>query len=150
MSDYEPSLVDTNVLVYSASPSALQHEASRALLESEIQLCITPQVLAEFYAVVTNPRRVTVPFSATEARAFIEELISRLEILPLMPMVVRRWTDLAERYGVTGARVFDLQLAATMIENGVKRIYTYNRADFEIVADLEVLTPEELRPSPSV
>ena len=97
MSDYEPSLVDTNVLVYSASLSALQHEPSRALLDSEIKLCITPQVLAEFYAVATNPRRVTVPFSASEARAIIEELISRLEILPLMPAAVRRWTDLTER-----------------------------------------------------
>jgi len=35
-----------------------------------------------------------------------------------------------------------------MIENGVKRIYTYNRADFEILADLEVLTPEELLTCP--
>jgi len=38
--------------------------------------------------------------------------------------------------------VFDLQLAATMIENGVRRIYTYDRADFEILAELDVLTPE--------
>jgi predicted nucleic acid-binding protein len=38
--------------------------------------------------------------------------------------------------------VFDLQLAATTIENGVRRIYTYNRADFETVEELDVLTPE--------
>jgi predicted nucleic acid-binding protein len=59
------------------------------------------------------------------------------------PSAVRRWTELADRHNVTGAKVFDLQLAATMIENGVKHIYTYNRADFESLAEIQVLTPEE-------
>lgn len=83
------------------------------------------------------------PFTPSEARAFVDEIISRMEILPLPPSAVRRWTELAERHSITGTKVFDLQLAATMIENGVKRIYTYNRADFEIVPDLQVLTPED-------
>ncbi len=65
-----------------------------------------------------------------------------MEVLPVPPAVVSRWTELAERHNVTGARVFDLQLAATMIENGVRRIYTYNRADFETLEELDVLTPE--------
>ncbi len=145
MAGDEASLVDANILVYAASPTVIQHQASRALLESELNLCVAPQVFAEFYAVVTSPRRVTVPFSPTEARAFINELVPRLDILPVPPAVVRRWTELAEHHRVTGANVFDLQLAATMIENGVKRIYTYNRADFEIVRELEVLTPEDAR-----
>jgi predicted nucleic acid-binding protein len=42
---------------------------------------------------------------------------------------------------VTGPDVFDFQIAATMIGNGVSRIYTYNRRDFEKVAGIEVLTP---------
>lgn len=65
-----------------------------------------------------------------------------MEILPVSAAVVSRWTELAERHRITGANVFDLQLAATMIENGVRRIYTYNRADFESLAELDVLTPE--------
>lgn len=105
MTEDEPSLLDTNVLVYSASPSALQHQASRALLESKIKLCVAPQVLAEFYGVVTNPRRVTVPFSPSEARAFIRELASRVEVLPVPPSVVPRWTELAERHAIAGEGV---------------------------------------------
>jgi predicted nucleic acid-binding protein len=142
MAGAESSLVDANILVYAASPTAVQHQASRALLESELNLCVAPQVFAEFYAVVTNARRVTVPFTPTEARAFITELARHLEVLPVPAAVVSRWTELAERHKVTGANVFDLQLAATMIENGVRRIYTYNPADFEILGELDVLTPE--------
>lgn len=104
MTEDEPALVDINVLVYSASRSALQHQASRALLESEIRLCVAPQVLAEFYAVVTNPRRVTVPFNPSEARAFVDELISRMEILPVPSAVVRRWSELAEPISSHGSQ----------------------------------------------
>jgi predicted nucleic acid-binding protein len=141
MIEDERALVDANILVYAASPSALQHQPSRSLLESDVRLCVAPQVLAEFYAVVTDRRRVTVPFTPTEAQAFISELISRVEVLPVPASVVSRWIGLAERHGVVGADIFDLQLAATILENGISRIYTYNRADFERLRDLIVLTP---------
>jgi predicted nucleic acid-binding protein len=55
--------------------------------------------------------------------------------------VVVRWAELGEKHNVTGADVFDLQLVATMLEHGVRRIYTYNRDDFLPFGDLEVLTP---------
>lgn len=41
------------------------------------------------------------------------------------------------------SKYFDLQLAATMLENDIYRIYTYNRADFSFLPHLEVLTPRE-------
>jgi predicted nucleic acid-binding protein len=137
----EPSLVDANILVYAASPAVPEYAASRALLESARKLCVSSQVFAEFYSVVTNPRRVTVPFAPAEARAFIGAVLPRFDVLPVTAAVVVCWADLAEKHRVTGADVFDLQLVATMLENGVRRIYTYNRRDFEPFANLEVLTP---------
>jgi predicted nucleic acid-binding protein len=57
MSGDDLSLVDTNILVYAASPAAAQYRSSRALLESGASsLCVAPQVLAEFYSV--PPQRV--------------------------------------------------------------------------------------------
>lgn len=137
----ERSFLDANILVYAATPAAPQYQASRALLESDAKLCVSPQVFAEFYSVVTNPRRVTAPFTPEEARAFISVLLSQLDVLPIPGTVVARWAELAEKHGVTRADVFDLQLAATMLENGVRRIYTYNRGDFEPFSELDVVTP---------
>lgn len=137
----ERSLVDANILIYAASPAVPQYQASRGLLESDTKLCVSPQVFAEFYSVVTNPRRVTVPFTPAEARAFIGALLPRLDVLPMIGAVVVRWVELAEKHGVTGADVFDVQLVATMLENDVRRIYTYNRGDFEPFGELEVVTP---------
>lgn len=142
MSD-ERCLLDANILIYAASPSAPQHISCRQLLEAPQNLCVTPQVLAEFYSVVTNPKRVSIPFTPSEARTFVAELITRLEILPIPAAVVNRWSDWVERHAITGANIFDLQLAATMLENNIYRIYTYNRADFSFLPQLEVLTPRE-------
>jgi len=37
--------------------------------------------------------------------------------------------------------VFDLQLVATLMANGVRRICTFNRKDFETFTGLEIITP---------
>jgi predicted nucleic acid-binding protein len=40
-----------------------------------------------------------------------------------------------------GGAVYDLQLIATLVANGVDRICTFNRADFEGFPGLQVVTP---------
>jgi predicted nucleic acid-binding protein len=64
----EPGIVDANVLVYAFNADAPQHLVSRRLLDEARAgatiLYVTSQILCEFYAVVTNPRRVTSPRSS--------------------------------------------------------------------------------------
>jgi predicted nucleic acid-binding protein len=48
---------------------------------------------------------------------------------------------LLARHAVEGAGVFDLQIVATMLANGVQRIYTFNRGDFQVFAELTVVAP---------
>jgi len=141
-----PALVDTNVLVYALLPDVPEHAASRALLDraqnGDASLCVTPQVFAEFYAVVTDSRRVTVPRQPAEALDAIRQYLTLpgLRLLPV-PDVVTRWVKLVEDHPVTRGAVFDRQLAGTMLGNGVTRIYTYNRPDFEVLEGIEALTP---------
>ena len=67
------ALIDTNVLVHSFYNEQPQYPAAVRLRDSaqedEAALCIAPQTVAEFYAVVTNPRRVSAPFASAEALA---------------------------------------------------------------------------------
>jgi hypothetical protein len=68
--------VDTNVLVYAVFPAMPEHAASRTLVDTAkatgADLCFAPQNLIEFYAVVTDPRRVTQPKSSDEALQAID------------------------------------------------------------------------------
>jgi hypothetical protein len=55
--------------------------------------------------------------------------------------VVAGWIQLLGRHTVEGAGVFDLQIIATVLANGVQRIYTFKPADFQVFAELSVVAP---------
>lgn len=73
----ELAMLDTNILVYAYYEDAPQYPAAFPLLDRAQEpgalVCVSPQVLAEFYAVITNPRRVSAPFTPDEALAESEE-----------------------------------------------------------------------------
>jgi predicted nucleic acid-binding protein len=75
-SDDASFFVDANVLVYAALKDDSRHEVSKALLKDAGRgaLHISSQILAEFYSTVTSPKRVTSPYSPSEAVDFIETL----------------------------------------------------------------------------
>jgi predicted nucleic acid-binding protein len=142
MTAFERAFVDTNVLVYAAFDSESQHVACRELLRSPEFLCASPQVFAEFYAVVTNRRRVASPFAPGEARRFILDVLPRFEILPIPGLVISQWVDWAGQFAITGGDIFDAQIVATMLASGVRKIYTYNHQDFERYPGLAVVSPD--------
>jgi predicted nucleic acid-binding protein len=101
-------------------------------------------VLLEFFAVVTNPRRVEHPRSPEEARAEIDKYVRAAAIRTIHPGedILGRTLALLEQHPqVTRQDIFDLFLVATMFANSVTRIYTYNRDHFTRFEGIEVLTP---------
>ena len=85
----EPGIVDANVLVYAFYTDAEHHPASRQLLErgheSGASLRITSQVLAEFFSIVTNRKRVTLARSPADAVSAIEAIVA-LPGMTVLPM----------------------------------------------------------------
>ena len=139
--------VDANILMYALYRDAPQHAASRAFLErakqGDLTPCFTSQTLAEFFSIVTSARRVSAPRTPEEAVGAIQSLLALpgTTILPVPADVPSRWLDLLTRHPVRGGAIFDLQLIATLMANGVERICTFNRQDFEGFPGLQVLTP---------
>jgi toxin-antitoxin system PIN domain toxin len=146
----ESALLDTNVLVYGYFMESPQHEASRALLDkaqdADANLCIAPQNLVEFFSIVTSPRRVTKAKTPAEAVTLVDELLALpgLMLLTVPADVVARWLQILRQCSAKGRAVFDLQLAATMLGNGVGKLYTYNLADFQGISGIQAVIP----PSP--
>lgn len=140
-------LLDTNVLVYALDNSSEHHAASRAILEQaqspDAGLCVTSQSLAEFYSLVTNPKRVASPRTVDEALATVEAIASLpgLTVLPVPFDVVPRWVELCRKSPVKGARIYDLQIIAVMLANGVQRICTFDVEDFAPFKDIQVEVP---------
>ena len=139
-------LIDTNVLVYSVAASAPQRIASRSLIDKakdpSVGFYVFPHILAEFFAIVTNPKRVSPAKTPQEALVVIEQFLALpgLTLLPLPASVVARWIQLIRLRPVKGGKVFDLQTAAGMLIYGMGTIYTYNLADFQGIPGI---TPKE-------
>ena len=147
MMSVEPGIVDTNVLAYATNADAPNHTASRALLDAahnpSARLYLTSQILCEFYSVITNPRRVANPSSPAQASQIVSALLALpgIRILPTPARTATVLMELLQRHPVTGAQIFDLQIVATMKVNNVRRIYTFNTADFAVFPELTVVVP---------
>lgn len=141
------ALLDTNILVYAANEDAPFHGPAQTLrdrgLRGELQLCVASQVLFEFFAVITDSRRIDAPLSCRDAAGEIEMYYHAPQITKIYPGAdtIPLATDLMRRNEVTRQDIFDLYLVATMLSNNITRLYTYNRADFSRFQEIEVLTP---------
>jgi len=147
MTTSELALLDANILIYNHQALSKFHPPSKALLEKglvgEVKLCVCPQVLLEFFSVVTNPRRVTSPINSEEATEEINRYLRAKNILKIYPKddILDITVELLKKYGAKENEIFDLQLAATMLSNNVTRLYTYNQGDFSKFKEIEALTP---------
>jgi predicted nucleic acid-binding protein len=83
MTSVEPGIIDANVLIYAMDADHPHHAASRVLLDaarnSAAILYVTPQILCEFYSIVTNPRRIARPRSSADAMATISSMLAFLQ-----------------------------------------------------------------------
>jgi toxin-antitoxin system PIN domain toxin len=140
-------LLDTNVLVYAVNVDAPQHSSSLAVVQAafdrHILAAVVPQILLEFLAVVTNPRRVTRPLDAAPAWDQVEILRANLPVLGLEPEALTTLGELVIAHRPAGRGIFDLFLAAQMRTHDIRIICTYNGSDFDRVRDVEAVTPED-------
>ncbi len=144
-----PVLVDTNILIRAIQRNHPQmraaRKAMRTLVESGEELCVTSQILAEFWNVCTRPSEVNglgISIGATD------RLMSRVErffrILPDSPEVFRQWRRLIVVHEIRGAKVHDARIAAAMRVAGIRQVLTFNGADFRRFPDVAVLHPADL------
>jgi predicted nucleic acid-binding protein len=146
-----PCLVDSNVLLRWVKPDhndyRLVVEAIDAMLRRDAVLCYTSQNVGKFWNTCTRPLDRNgyglSPQEADHRARFFEE---RLRLLPDGLAVHEEWRRLLVAHGVSGVQVHDARLAAAMRVNGVRRILTFNAADFSRYPDIEAIHPRGARP----
>ena len=138
------AVLDTNILVYAMNSTAPEHGASKALRDKgvagHIEAYVTPQILFEYFAVVTNARFVTTPISGEEALADVESMAAAFNVLTPPADLTNKVVALTRQLGFKGRHIFDVQIAATMLSAGITDIYTYDDR-FEKIPGLVVHRP---------
>ncbi|NLG83979.1 MAG: PIN domain-containing protein [Firmicutes bacterium] len=141
-------LIDTNVLVYAINADAPQHGAARAFVEAaragRWRCGLVPQVLLEFFAVVTDGRRVASPLTPGEA---LEQVAAWRAIFPVFEVGKKALDYLPEVLAekpVKGGGIFDAWLVAQMRAADMETICTYNPGDLTGYEGIRPVTPEEI------
>lgn len=140
--------LDTNVLIPWIVRSAPGHGSARRLVEAELRsdggrIALAPQVCWEFLHVATDPRRFERACTMEEGVALLRALWNARETerLPAPVGVLPRVLELMTTHHLARKRVLDTVLAATLEAAGVRRLATFNTADFECFDFLDLVDP---------
>lgn len=114
----------------------------REILDSNVQLLIAPQVLAEFVHIVSDPRRFQAQLSMADAVAKAQFWWNAAEVKRIFPTEesVTLALDWLQTHKLGRKRILDTHLAATLWVAGARRIITANPDDFRLVG-FEILNP---------
>lgn len=140
--------LDIDVLVAWAMEGAPHHTDVRILVERELarrrgRVVLTPRVMEEFLHVATDRRRFEQPFSMKAAIDYMQELLAVRDVLCIAEQaaVPARMLDLMSSFELGRRRILDTALAATLEAAGVRRLATFNGADFKVFDFIEIVDP---------
>ncbi len=142
-------LVDTNVLLRIAQgthpqrPNAL--ESIVRLTAEDVELCLVPQVLYEFWVAATRPLEVNgLGMDCSAAEQSLDELTQDFRLLRDERGIYGHWRSLIAAHRVHGKVAHDARLVAAMQRHGVQRLLTFNKPDFARFTSIVVFTPAEV------
>ncbi len=143
MSETELALIDTNILVYAYNDAESdKHKIAKGLLEKcwnkEVSYAISSQNIAEFFRIMTEKIQNPLDIGITEQ--IIKDIIkfSNWQVINYDENTILKAVSMHKQIK---KNFWDLLIIATMIENGVFKIYTENIRDFSQFNNIHVINP---------
>jgi predicted nucleic acid-binding protein len=142
-------LLDTNLLCRLAQKAhpfhAVAADAVSMLKDDGHELCLVPQVLYEYWVVVTRPTfDHGLGMQPAEADRAIEYWLELFTLLRDERGIFAVWRELVRQYDVQGKTAHDTRLVAAMKRHGLQHIVTFNVSDFRRYQDIQVLDARSL------
>lgn len=124
--------IDTNLLIYAHRSVTPEHRAAKAAIERGLNTAggcgITLPGIAEFLSTVTHRTTNGRPSSPKVASEFLASLREAgVEVLAPGPSFGERLAQLAVDLGVSGVRVFDLQIGLCALDGGAAELWSHDR-----------------------
>lgn len=134
-------LIDTNILIYGYDKKSPYHREARRLLESlvmqNIGTYLALQNIVEFCNVLMRDYKL----SSSSAIGYAQEILLDFKIIMPKATTIKEFLNLLRRITKDRLYVFDLFLAATMLDNGITHIITLNEKDFVGIQGISVYNP---------
>ena len=141
--DDKRNFVDTCVLLAATDTSRDQHaEAVRFLddgLKGTQRLFVVPQIFREYLVVATRPPEANgLGLSPSDASDNIKRFKRFIQILPEDTETTAHLLVLIHQHDLNGKRIHDANLVASMARHGLRKLKTFNPADFKAFSNLEL------------
>jgi len=134
--------IDTNILIYLVNKDADFHEDVREVFENlqkDCELWISGQVLREYAVIMTRPGFLAKTLTTQELISDIHVFRSLFNVATETERVLNIFSDLVEHYHISGKRIHDVNIVATMMAFSVTRLFTKNTKDFMIFKEIDLL-----------
>lgn len=137
--------VDTNVLIYSTFEDYDNDKHIKCLKAIDDHaaagkfLCISPQILREFFAVSTNKKIFKKPLTCKQAAKKIKEFMDVFTMIYETEDTMHSLLALLEKHPIIRQKIHDMNIIATMKDNGVSHLMTFNRDDFKGIKEITLL-----------
>jgi len=140
----ESAFVDTNVLLCATDHSRPSHSEARGLFraarEGGYTLALSGQIMREYLVVATRPVEANgLGMSPADALHNVESFAARAVLCDETEAVSARLRALVGTYALSGKRIHDANVVATMAEHDIGWLITENRQDFEVFREIRTL-----------
>jgi len=137
-------LLDTNVLCRLAEQGHLHHAPAESavtkLRRDRHELCLVPQVLYEYWVVVTRPVADNgLGMKTSDADNTIDDWLVLFTLLRDERGVFSAWRELVRQHDAKGKSAHDARLIAAMKRHNLTHLLTFNISDFQRYEKIEVL-----------
>lgn len=138
--------IDTNILIYAHRKGTHEHRSAQGAIERAASdrkgWGFALPTVAEFWAQVTHPRYPGGPSTPAQADAFLRSLVDTGHARVFTPGLgfFPAFLDGAQAMGLSGPRIFDLQIAVAALQAGATRLWTHDGA-FVSVPGLRIEDP---------
>lgn len=134
-------VVDTNILIYGYDAKSPYHEKARKLLDKlvsqNIDIYVAMQNIVEFCNVLIGIYKL----SSSSTTGYAQEIMLDFKIIIPKATTINIFLNLLLRITKGRAYIFDLFLAATMLDNGITHVITLNEKDFASIKGISVYNP---------
>lgn len=131
----EKIIIDTNILLYSIQETNKYYQYSIDIIKNNLDsIILTSKNISEFTTVLTKQN-----IDYKIILDHLKRLTDRFKILYPDDKSQKIFYELLEKYNPKGNRVFDIEIVSIMLSNGITKIATVNKSDFETITEIEVI-----------
>ena len=142
-------LADTNILLRLVELQSPHHSEAKntvdKLLKRGDTLFILLQNVSEFWNVCARPLdKNGLGFTIAQADVELSRVERVFDILPDTIETYENWRELVVKYLVSGVKVHDAKIVASMKTHNIQNLLTFNAKDFKRYTEIEAVEPKDI------